>query len=92
MMCWYTNDISYTKAFSTCLNIKRAGIFQNRWTKGCHIISKFISEVKQLLMSLRTINLPSRCDVSNTLNVSWTYFHTWEINFTYENLTHNIHL
>jgi hypothetical protein len=62
-MCWYTH------VFSTPLNIKKMNFLKNKWTKDWHI-SKFISKVKQMLISLKTINLLSRCDVSNTLSVS----------------------
>jgi hypothetical protein len=37
MMCWYTNDLWYTKAYSTPFNIKKEKQIQNRWTKGWHI-------------------------------------------------------
>jgi hypothetical protein len=69
MMCWYT------KTFSTLLNIKEARIFKNKGIKGCHI-SKFISKLKQLLILLKIINLLWKWNVSNTLSVPYTYFHT----------------
>ncbi len=77
----------YTKAYSTPLNIKIARLFQNRWRKGCHI-SKFLNNIKQLLIPLKPINILSRCDVNNTLNeYIINIFSHLKKNPTYENLT-----